>query len=237
MNRAFASARESPVVCGQNHSLHKLALLAFFMESKEKMNRFRVNKRVAAALSPLLLLLAANVFINLIYPTGRNVPRQDAGLDAPAPQTPVIALLLAKADPAKGEKLARKCEICHSLKEGGASRAGPELYNIVGRKIASIPGFAYSRALKAGDGKWTYEKLDVWLQNPHEASPSSKMTFAGMPAPQDRADLIAFLRTLSANPAPLPGVPASQPEPEAAPPGNSPAGSPAGSTGAAPSKE
>jgi cytochrome c len=199
------------------------------------MDRFTIDKRVTAALSAVLLLVAANAFVDMIYPTGRNAPRLQASLE-PGASEPSVLELLASADPAKGEKLAKKCEICHTLKERGASKVGPELYGVVGRKVASVQGFAYSRALKAKGGEWTYDKLDSWIQNPHEDLPDSKMTFTGMFTPQDRAHLIAFLRALSDNPAPLPGAAAMQPksmqpEPMSSPPEQKPAAPAPGPTG------
>jgi cytochrome c len=153
------------------------------------MDNLTIDKTAAAVLSSLLLLTAANTLVDMAYPTGRNASKEERRLDAPmekeasgvkaAPEPPSAVALLSSADSAEGEKLAKKCEVCHSFKQGGAAKIGPELYDIVGRKVASVPGFGYSPALKAKGGEWTYEELDAWLKNPGAAVPGSKMAFAG----------------------------------------------------------
>ncbi len=113
--------------------------------------------------------------------------------------------LLAAADLAAGEKVLRKCTSCHTVDEGGANRIGPNLWNLVDRPIASVDGFSYSKSLqeKSGDG-WSYENLDGFLAKPKDWAPGTKMSFAGLKKIEDRANLIAYLRSLSGSPAPLP---------------------------------
>ena len=115
-----------------------------------------------------------------------------------------IAGLLAAADPANGEKLSKRCAACHTFDQGGAAKVGPNLWNIVGAPHAHMEGFSYSDALKNLEGNWDYAALDAWLASPREYAPGNKMTFAGLKKPEDRADLIAWLRTLSESPQPLP---------------------------------
>ncbi|MEE8189785.1 MAG: cytochrome c family protein [Kiloniellales bacterium] len=123
---------------------------------------------------------------------------------AEAKASPVVALIAA-ADPGAGEKAVKKCTACHSLTEGGANKIGPRLWNIVGQPIASVEGFSYSKALKAKAGEtWSYENLDAFLAKPKTWVPGTKMSFAGLKKPEQRAALIAYLRGLSGNPAPLP---------------------------------
>lgn len=114
-----------------------------------------------------------------------------------------IKALLAKADVAKGQKLSSKCVSCHNFEEGGATKVGPDLYNIVGAKQAS-KDFAYSAALSGKKGTWTYDDLNHWLYDPKGYAPGTKMVFVGLKKDDERADLIAWLRTLSPNPIPLP---------------------------------
>lgn len=121
----------------------------------------------------------------------------------PAPE-PDIATLLASADAQAGAKIARKCSACHTLDKGGPNRVGPNLWNIVNRPMGSHEGYSYSSAMSGEKGDWTYEKLYHFLKSPRDYVPGTKMTFAGIQDPKDRADLIAYLRTLSDNPAPLP---------------------------------
>jgi cytochrome c len=112
--------------------------------------------------------------------------------------------LLAAADPAAGEKAAKKCAVCHSFEQGGAAKLGPPLWDVLGREIASAPDFRYSNALAEKDGSWDYDKLHAFLANPKEWAPGTKMAFAGVRKPEELADIIAYLRSLSDSPEPLP---------------------------------
>ena len=113
--------------------------------------------------------------------------------------------MLAAADVAAGKKSARKCSACHTFDEGGANKIGPNLWNIVNRPIASDGDFAYSKALKGkAGGTWTYEELDAFLAKPKAYAPGNKMTFPGFKKVGARADMIAYLRSLSGSPAALP---------------------------------
>jgi cytochrome c len=112
--------------------------------------------------------------------------------------------LLAAADPAAGEKAAKKCAACHSFEQGGAPKIGPPLWGVLGRDIASAPDFRYSNALAEKDGSWDYDKLHGYLSNPKEWAPGNKMAFAGVRKPEELADIIAYLRSLSDSPEPLP---------------------------------
>ena len=113
--------------------------------------------------------------------------------------------LLADADLAKGEKALKKCTSCHTFEEGGANKVGPNLYNIVNGSIAGSSGFGYSDALSGMSGQtWSYENLDAFMASPKGFAPGTKMSFGGFKKVSDRANLIAYLRTLSGSPAPLP---------------------------------
>lgn len=115
-----------------------------------------------------------------------------------------IGALLAQADVDVGAKDARKCGACHSFDEGGPAKIGPPLWGVVGRDIASVEGFSYSDALQGRDGSWDYQHLDAFLTQPREYAPGTKMAFAGIKKPEERADVILYLRSLSNDPAPLP---------------------------------
>lgn len=99
---------------------------------------------------------------------------------------------------------ARECAACHNFQEGQGAKIGPDLYGIVGRKIASVAGFNYSTALRRLNGDWTFDELNKWLTNPRAMVPGTFMTFAGIQNEKQRADLIAYLNTFSKNPLPLP---------------------------------
>lgn len=133
---------------------------------------------------------------------------EGGGTEAKAPAKPKlepVVPLLASADIKDGESISKKCHACHSLDKGGPNKIGPHLWGVVGRPIASIKDFSYSDALKAKSGEtWTYANLNHFVHKPKEWVPGTKMGFAGLPKVKDRANLIAYLRTLSDNPVPLP---------------------------------
>ncbi len=140
----------------------------------------------------------------------------DAGPAAAADKP--VAFYLASADPAKGEAVFKKCGACHNADKGGAAGIGPNLYGIVGGVHASRPGFAYSEALAAMKGKpWSWDELNAWLKNPKGYAAGTKMAFAGIAKPEDRANVIAWLNTKSDSPLPMPAVPAEAAAAPAAP--------------------
>lgn len=128
---------------------------------------------------------------------------------APAPAAAkaagdMVGPMLAKADIAKGKIVAKQCGICHTLNRGGAKKIGPNLWNIVNAPKARSKGFRYSKAMAKAGGSWGYEDLGRFIANPKKAIPGNKMPARGVKKISDRAALIAYLRTLSDNPAPLP---------------------------------
>ena len=123
---------------------------------------------------------------------------------------PSLNTLLASADAAKGEKVFAKCAACHTVNEGGANGIGPNLYGTLGEDIGhGKAGFAFSDALASKGGSWTFEAMDAWLKSPREFAPGTKMTFAGLGKPEDRANLIAYLNTQGSN-LPLPAADAPE---------------------------
>jgi len=142
-----------------------------------------------------------------------NVPETPAyalavteGADKPAAKEAVevdVMTLLAAADAGKGEKLFGKCKACHTPEKGGKDKVGPNLWDIVGRAKAS-GDFAFSDALKGKGGEWTFQDLDHFLKKPKEFVPGTKMGFAGLKKPDQRADMLVYLRSLSESPKPLP---------------------------------
>lgn len=131
---------------------------------------------------------------------------------APALPAPVADLgtLLAHADATKGMATAKICGSCHSFGQGEPDHTGPNLWGIIGRHVAARSSFAYSPAVAAQTGNWTYERLDHYLTSPARAIPGNKMGFAGLRNAEDRANLLAYLGTLATTPAPFP-LPAAMP--------------------------
>ena len=119
-----------------------------------------------------------------------------------------IAVLLAKADPAKGAADAPKlCGACHSFNQGGGNLVGPNLYGVIGEPIAQKAGYEFSSALKGKKGPWTFDAMNDWLTEPRSYAAGTKMAFAGITSDRERADVIDYLRTNAASPEPLPPVP------------------------------
>ena len=142
-----------------------------------------------------------------------GVETESAGGDS----GPGLNTLLASADVAAGEKVFAKCAACHTVNQGGANGIGPNLYATVGEEIGKGKGgFAFSDALKSKGGSWTFENLDHWLTSPREFAPGTKMTFAGLGNPKDRANLIAWMNTQGSN-LPLPAADAAPAEASATP--------------------
>ena len=118
-----------------------------------------------------------------------------------------IAFYLQTADAAKGENVFKKCAACHNAEPGGANALGPGLYGVMGNPVAAHPGFAFSEPLKSKGGTWDWETMSTWLANPKKFAPGTKMTFAGLGNPQDRADVMAFLNARDSAPLPIPAAP------------------------------
>jgi cytochrome c len=121
-----------------------------------------------------------------------------------------IEFYLAKADPVKGEQVFKKCAACHNAENGGPNALGPNLWGVLGEGVGKgAHGFAFTDALAGKGGTWNWQSLNDWLHSPKKFAPGTKMTFAGLSKPEDRADVIAFLNAHSNAPLPLPAAPAA----------------------------
>jgi cytochrome c len=139
------------------------------------------------------------------------------GEGAAAAADPPIANLLPTADAAKGEQVFKKCTACHNADKGGANGTGPNLWGVVGAPIGHhAAGFAYSPALSSKGGNWDWDNLYHWVKAPQEFAKGTKMTFAGLSKPEDRANLLAFLNTRTDSPMALPAPVAAAANPAAA---------------------
>ena len=219
------------------------------------MDSFELNKVLGAVLGTCMVLLAVHIASGAVFAPqvpakpGYVIAVKQEGPAAPsgstagaAPAAVPIENFLASASVQQGAQTAKECELCHNLGKGQGTKIGPDLYGVVGRKVASEAGFNYSEALKdssaakTGDGTWTFDKLNTWLTNPRADVPGTLMTFAGIDSEKQRADVIAYLNSNSDKPLPLPKAAQAQPAPATAanaPAGAKPAAAPAANAPAA----
>ncbi len=181
------------------------------------MDSFEFNKVAMSLLGVLFVVMSLSFLSEGLFHSekpetpGYIVDVAEASADGAAkeagPAYDPINELLAAADIAAGEKVSKKCTACHTFDDGGADKVGPHLWGVVGRPIAGAEGFSYSSALKeyAADKTWTYDELNGFLWKPKAHVKGTSMGFAGVKKTQDRANLVAYLRSLSASPVPLPG--------------------------------
>ncbi len=180
------------------------------------MDAFELNKIAGAFLFTCLVVLGLQSLAGIVYHPAKpekpgfameieEASQSTADAGTKAEEVP-LGQLLASADVEKGQKVAKKCVACHTFNEGGKTTTGPNLYNIVGRTMASSDGFKYSDAMKASGKPWTYEELDGFLTAPKKWLPGTKMGYKGISKPNQRADLLAYLQTLSASPVEFPAA-------------------------------
>jgi cytochrome c len=168
---------------------------------------FEWNKIIASVLTAMIIAMVSGILAGqLVRPKELAKPvfvvagaEQTAA--APAEQAAAgpqpIEPLLAKADPKKGEQLVKVCVQCHTFNKGGPNKIGPNLWGITEENMAAVAGYQFSAAMQAHKSeKWDPDKLNQWLWKPQSLIKGTKMTFAGMPKAEDRADVISYLETL-----------------------------------------
>ena len=172
------------------------------------MSSFEWNKIIASVLTAMIVAMASGILAGqLVRPKELEKPvfivaGAEPTASAPAAEGAAASLepigpLLANADPKRGEQLAKICQTCHTFKKGEPNKIGPNLWDVTEEQIASVPGYSFSAALeKDKNEKWDPEKLNEWLWKPQALIKGTKMTFAGFPKAQDRADVIVFLESL-----------------------------------------
>ena len=219
------------------------------------MDSFELNKIMGAVLGTLLFVMGAGFVAEAIYHPiegrgpGYALPEPEVAAGGAvaeaAPEVP-LGVLLASASVERGQAAARKCQSCHNFGDGEPNKQGPHLYGVVGRAEGAISDFAYSDAMKAhyADGDvWTYENLNHFLTKPSDYAPGTKMNFAGIRTAEERADILAYLQSLSTSPVPFPapeeaapaeGEAAAPVDPEAAAPAEAGAPAPAAAPADAP---
>jgi cytochrome c len=128
-----------------------------------------------------------------------------APAEAAATAGPSVLAMVATADVEQGKKVAKACLACHKFEKGAPNGVGPNQWGLIGRKKESVEGFKYSGTLSAqGGDTWTYAELNKFLEKPKAYAPKTKMAYAGVKKPEDRAALLAYMRTMADAPAPLP---------------------------------
>jgi cytochrome c len=179
------------------------------------MDSFEFNKIAGAVLATALVVFGLKELSAAVYHSetpekpGYAIEVAEAGAtgEAQAATGPAVSLgtLLASADPAKGASGAKACAACHDFTKGGPNKTGPNLWDVVDRAMGANGGFSYSPGMASHSAeKWTYEALDSFLKDPKSIVKGTKMAFAGVKKDQARADLIAYLASLSDAPKPFP---------------------------------
>lgn len=166
-----------------------------------------------------IVALGGTIVSNEVFHSGRPEKMgyvvegvEETGEGGPAAAPVAIASLLPTADAAKGAEVFKKCASCHNVNQGGAAGIGPNLYGVMGAKHGNQAGFAYSDALLGKPGPWSFEAMNEWLTSPKAYAPGTKMSFAGLSKPEDRANLLVYLNAQGSN-LPLPAAPVADAAP------------------------
>ncbi|MEP6827538.1 MAG: cytochrome c family protein [Aestuariivirga sp.] len=179
------------------------------------MDSFEWNKIIGAVLGTGLLVFGLKIVGSGLFAgeapekagyaiAATSAQTADAGAAAAGPKE-TLGALLAKADKSKGETETKACGACHDFTKGGPDKIGPHLYGVVGRPMGSVEGFPYSDGFKAmGSKPWDYAELDHWLSSPKDMAKGTKMVFSGIHDDQKRADVLAYLGSLSDAPVAFP---------------------------------
>ena len=181
------------------------------------MDSFEINKIIASILLVALLIIGISKISNIIFKVDKldssayKVELPDDGAKQISEENTMkaddkvdISALMALGDIAHGEKVFKKCSACHSIEAGGGNKIGPALYNVVGRKIAAVEDYKYSKALVEYKKNWSFEELNGFLVKPQKWIKGTKMAYAGLRKEKDRASVILYLNKYSDNPLPLP---------------------------------
>tara|TARA_B100000700_G_scaffold157891_1_gene175164 strand:- start:279 stop:809 length:531 start_codon:yes stop_codon:yes gene_type:complete len=176
------------------------------------MDSFEINKIIAAVIVIFLVVFGIGKISDLVFYVEKpstsaykvEVSTASSNQDSNAPENVDIEALLAMGDLDHGKKVWKKCSACHSIKEGGKNKIGPALYSVLGRNVAALSDYKYSKAFVAYGKAWTFEEMNGFLIKPQSYIKGTKMAFAGLKKDKDRASIILFMNQNSDNPLPLP---------------------------------
>ena len=179
------------------------------------MDSFEINKIIAAVLLIALIVIGIGKISDIAFYVDKpekSAYKIEIQKDDEASETKIekvvekidIGALLALGDIAHGEKVFKKCAACHLVNKGGENKIGPALYGVLGRKVASINNYKYSKAMASYNKNWTFEEMNGYLRKPQSYIKGTKMAFAGLRKDKDRASVILYLNQNSDNPLPLP---------------------------------
>ena len=176
------------------------------------MDSFEINKIIAAVLVVFLVVFGISKISNLVYHVEKpnksaykvEVVKVSSSKDSSTTETVDISALLVMGSVEHGQKVFKNCSACHSVKKGGKNKIGPALYNVLGRNMAALEDYKYSKALIAYGKSWTFDKMNSFLIKPQSYIKGTKMAFAGLKKEKDRASIILFMNQNSDNPLPLP---------------------------------
>ena len=176
------------------------------------MDSFEINKIVAAILVVFLVVFGIGKISDIVFHVEKpntsaykaEVSTTGVSQDSNKEQLIDIATLLAMGNLDDGKKVWKKCSACHSIKKSGKNKIGPALYNVLGRNVAALNDYKYSKALVAYGKSWTFEEMNGFLKKPQAYIKGTKMAFAGLKKEKDRASIILFMNQNSDNPLPLP---------------------------------
>ena len=179
------------------------------------MDSFEVNKVIAAILMVALLVIGIGKISNVVFHVEKpKTPGYAVDVELVSSNTSSVAedikeevdivALMTMGDITSGEKIFKKCAACHSIVKGGKNKIGPALYNVVGRQVAGVGDYKYSKALVGYKKSWTFEELNGFLIKPSKWIKGTKMAYAGLRKEKDRASIIKYLNQNSDNPKPLP---------------------------------
>ena len=176
------------------------------------MDSFEINKIVAAVLVVFLVVFGIGKISDMVFHVEKpntsaykvEISTASSTEDSNTEQLVDVTTLLAMGNLDEAKKVWKKCSACHSIKKDGKNKIRPALYNVLGRNVAALNDYKYSKAFETYGKSWTFEEMNGFLTKPQAYIKGTKMAFAGLKKEKDRASIILFLNQNSDNPLPLP---------------------------------